>query len=91
MKHLISFPNPFRTRFIPWARTHRLLVGVLALIVLFMAVLGWDAYLFYRTNVQQWSAAAAPPERRFSEKDLDWVIQLLDERAQKFNDTLRLQ
>lgn len=87
LRQVITHPG---TTFHPPTRQNLLLGGFLALVILLLAVVAWDAYLYYRTNVEQRLRAieVAPPSV-LPVAELEEVIRLLDEREQRYQDTIR--
>jgi hypothetical protein len=73
--------------FSPEKAAHYLL-GVLVFLALL--VVGWDSYLFY-ANVLRREKGAGPAtveKVTLPEKDIDDVVKILDDRAQRFKDIL---
>lgn len=83
------------TRFIPRLRTSALgrreilLWGVALLAMLLLALILWDMYLFYNTltGVER-RGEVVKPTVGISAREIDEVIQLLDERKKKFDSVL---
>jgi len=64
--------------------------GVIFLIVLFIALLMLDGYIFYSSVIgkREIAVISEPPASSLSPKELDEVINLLDERQKKFEKIL---
>ena len=77
-------------RFLPaFSREQYIMGGCVLYFLIALTLLGYDAAIFYQDVLNR--AAGAPPfssQSRFSERDIDEVITLLDEREKKFNEIL---
>ena len=64
--------------------------SVLILCISFLGLTGYDAYMFYQDvfNRSRIPLDVTPPYR-FSDKDIDEIITLLDERTDIYNNILR--
>ena len=72
-----------------FSREEYILWSAVTFVVAAVALLGYDAYIFYQDIIER--AAGLPPataRSKFSERDIDEVIMLLDERKEKFNEIL---
>lgn len=72
-----------------FSREDYITTSVVAFAVTLVALLGYDAYIFYQDIIERAAnAPAAPARQKFSESDIDEIIMLLDERKEKFNEIL---
>lgn len=72
-----------------FSREQYIMGGCILYFLIALALLGYDAAIFYQDVLNR--AAGAPPssaQLRFSERDIDEIIALLDEREKKFNEIL---
>lgn len=75
-----------RSRF---SREDYIAASVIAFAIALVALLGYDAYIFYEDIIERSAGApAVSPRTKFSESDIDEIIILLDEREKKFNEIL---
>lgn len=63
-----------------------ILWGVILNVVVLLSMISWDAYIFYRLLVLGRTQINIVPSGTyvFSEKDLDEVIKILNERSSEF-------
>lgn len=72
-----------------FSREDYITASVVAFVIALVALLGYDAYIFYQDIIERGSnAPAASPRTKFSESDIDEIVTLLDEREKKFNEIL---
>ena len=72
-----------------FSRGDYITTSVVAFIIALVALLGYDAYIFYQDIIERAAGSpAASPRTKFSESDIDEIIMLLNEREKKFNEIL---
>jgi hypothetical protein len=87
----LKFNLNLSRKFIRLSRQEFLLWGTIAVFVLFFALTAWDGYLFYSVLVKERVKRAdiTSSSDIIKVKDIDTVIQLLDERQKKFEEILK--
>lgn len=72
-----------------FSREDYITASVVAFIIALVALLGYDAYIFYQDIIERGAnTPSATARSKFSESDIDEIITLLDEREKKFNEIL---
>lgn len=89
-KILSRFPVIQRIRRIRFTQASVLMGGIIVLIMLFLAVIAWDAYLFTQ-SVSPLQASATDQSKQISltPQTIDEGIDILNQRKQKFDNILQ--
>lgn len=88
MKFLRAFLEKLKQKNSGLERDTVILWGIALLLLLFMALLFWDGYIFYAAAVRERVAPTPIPTAMFSQKEIDDIIVILDDREKKLNELL---